>query len=156
MKNTKSKYSFICLALAASLLGCSGGGDSNNIVLSDTCSLDSIVGATGVVPVFTTTADSTVEFQGWLADAMNSKTPKEIKIELINSNNQVQLSETGSVGIRRDDVAAALKSPDVQNAGFSVKTKLTGMPVGEYGILLVGVYEKQVAACNTSRKLIIK
>jgi hypothetical protein len=156
VKNAKSKYGFMCLALTASLLGCSGGNDSNNIVVSETCSLDSIVGATGVVPVFTASADSTVEFQGWLADAMNSKTPKEVKIELINLNNQVQLSEIGSTGIRRDDVAAALKSPHVQNAGFSVKAKLTGMPVGEYGILLVGAYEKQVAACNTSRKLIIK
>jgi hypothetical protein len=146
----------IILVCVIGLSACTGGPESTKVVISDTCSLDNVVGATGSPPLFTALANSDIEFQGWVADAANGKVPKKVAVELVNSKNQVQFIYAGVAGVKRADVAAAFKTPSIENAGFAVKTKAQGVAPGEYEILLVGIYDEQITVCRSNRKIIIK
>ena len=53
-------------------------------------------------------------------------------------------------------MAAALKTPSIENAGFAVKTKVQGVAPGEYEILLVGIYDEQITVCRSNKKIVIK
>lgn len=157
MKKIEKKLNvFIILACAIGLSACTGGSESTKVVISDTCSLDNVVGATGSPPLFTALANSDIEFQGWVADAANGKVPKKVAVELVNPKNQVKFIDAGDAGVKRADVAAALKAPSVEGAGFAVKTKVQGVAPGEYEILLVGIYDEQRTVCRSNRKIVIK
>ena len=146
----------IFLACTIVLSACSDSQESTKVVISNTCSLDNVAGATGSPPLFTALVNSDIEFQGWVADAGNGKVPKKVLVELVNSKNQVQFTYIGNAGQKRADVAAALKTPSAESAGFSVKTKVQGVTPGEYEILLAGIYDEQITVCNSNRKVIIK
>jgi hypothetical protein len=98
----------IFLACAIVLSACTGSQESMKVVISNTCRLDNVVGATVSPPLFTALANSDIEFQGWGADAASGKVPKKVAIELLNSKNQVQFIETRVAGVKRVDVAGAL------------------------------------------------
>ena len=154
--NPKRLNNIIFLACAIVLSACTGSQESTKVVISNTCSLDNVVGATGSPPLFTALANSDIEFQGWVADAANGKVPKKVAVELVNSKNQVQFIDIGVAGVKRADVAAALKTPSIENAGFAVKTKVQGVAPGEYEILLVGIYDEQITVCRSNKKIVIK
>lgn len=154
--NPKRLNNIIFLACAIVLSACTGSQESTKVVISNTCSLDNVVGATGSPPLFTALANSDIEFQGWVADAANGKVPKKVAVELVNSKNQVQFIDIGVAGVKRADVAAALKTPSIESAGFAVKTKVQGVAPGEYEILLVGIYQAQITVCHSNRKIVIK
>ena len=144
------------LTLAVILSACTGGSESTKIVISDTCSLDNVIGSSGNPPNFITIANADIELQGWIADSANGRIPKKINVELVNSKNQVKHIESGTVGIKRTDVATALKLTSVEDSGFSIKTKLQGVISGEYEILLSAIYDDQMTICSPHRKIIIK
>ena len=154
--NPKRLNNIIFLACAILLSACNGSQESMKVVISNMCSLDNVVGATGSPPLFTALANSDIEFQGWVADAANGKVPKKVSVELVNSKNQVQFIDTGAAGVKRADVAAALKIPSLESAGFVVRTKAQGIAPGEYEILLVGIYDEQITVCRSNRKIVIK
>ena len=157
MKTFKMKLLIgVVLACTIGVYACKGGPESSKVVISDTCSLDYVVGAAGGPPLFIAPANSDLVFKGWIADAANGKVPKKVTIEFVNSKKQVQLTCSGAVGEKRADVAAALKTPSLESAGFAIKTKIQGVAPGEYEILLVGAYDDQIAICNSNRKITIK
>ena len=146
----------VILACTVGLSACKGGPESTKVVISNTCSLDFVVGGDGGPPFFTAPAGSDLVLKGWVADAANGKGPKRVTVEFVNSKKQVQFICSGESGEKRADVAAALKSPSVESAGFAVKTKIQDVTPGDYEIFLVGVYDDQMTVCSSNRKIIIK
>ena len=156
MQKSVRIFNLIFLSLCFGLTACTGNSDTAKITISDTCSLDNILGATGGPSVFTALVNSDVEFQGWVADIAIANSAKKVKIELLNLKNQVQFVETGVVGIKRVDVAAAFKAPTLENAGFFAKSKLQGISSGEYEILLIASYDNQITVCRTHKNILVK
>jgi len=145
-----------CLAAATVSLSACTDNAKIKLAISDTCSLDNVVGSTGIPPLFTVRSGSEVVFQGWVADGIGARVPNSVSVEFVNSKNQVQFIDSGELKIKRSDVAAALKSQSVEGAGFAVKSKIQDVVDGEYSILLVGTYDDQKTVCRTNISIIIK
>lgn len=151
-----SLWRSILLTCIVGLFACTGESGSVKSVISDTCSLDDVVGATGSPPTFAVLTNTEILFKGWMADAAYGRVPEKVIIELVNQKNQVKFTDSGALGEKRADVAAALKFPSVEGAGFTIKSKIQDVTPGEYEIVLVGIYGEQLAVCRSNRKLIIK
>lgn len=126
------------------------------VSLSETCSIDHINGSINSGPLFILNSSSKIEFYGWFADGLNGRLPSYVTIELIDSKGIVAsvLKTTGNVN--RPDVAAALNSLNVNNAGFNSESSAIKIVPGIYDILLVGLYDDQLIVCRTNKKLQIK
>ena len=146
----------IILIVAAFLSACTESSDSTKVVISETCSLDAIIGTSGSPPLFRAVENSDIEFQGWIADTSISAYPKKVNVELLSSKNQVQYIVNGTAGIKRPDVATAFKSPAIEDSGFSIKTKITNIKPGEYDVLLEATYDAQIAVCRSNKKIIVQ
>lgn len=157
MKKLNSRtFQRIILVLALGLVGCKGDRNLSKIAVTDLCSIDNVSGSSGQSPTFIIPVNVDVIFQGWAADGINGRVPKKVTVELVNPKNQVQFIVSGDSGVKREDVAAALKSPSVENAGFSIKTKIQDITFGEYDILVVSTYDEQITVCRSNKKIVIK
>ena len=92
-----------------------------------------------------------------MADSIAGRAPKRITIQLFDPMHRIQFMVSGDVGIKRPDVAVALKSSAVEASGYEVKGKIQDVNPGEYDVVLTGSFDNgQMMVCPSKRKILVK
>lgn len=117
------------------------------------CALDTI---NEIAPA---TAPANVEtggmarFIGWVSDA-ERQAPASFRIVLEGATMHTVEAKPGGV-VGRPDVARALRSPALVDAGFNVVAELRGVPLGNYAVWLLLEDQAQAWRCNTPARVTV-
>lgn len=113
------------------------------------CAIDKINSqlATHVVNV----AGSEVRIEGWISDP-SLAVPADFDVLLVGDG---VYRAPGKAGVRRPDVAKALGSPALANAGFNLVASMGEVPAGEYSMSLIQGDGAQAARCDTKARVAV-
>ena len=95
------------------------------------CSIDSASTARGEHGIRSFSGEQ-FEIGGWVGDVATGFAPKAASIYLVGDS--VRLQATAFVGLRRDDVAAAMGKPGLAESGFMARVPTSRVPAGRYTV----------------------
>lgn len=142
------------LAAIAALGVLAGCSDERAAVASEACPIDNIAGATGKPVVAPTGTKLTLS--GWAADLKAKSVAPEVIVWLVAPNGMIVKSAKRPEKIRRPDVAAAFKMPEIEMAGFDIPLETQGVPPGTYEIMIESRFDRYSVACRGTQTITLK
>ncbi len=116
------------------------------------CAVDTINGQLAAAGPVTVQAGSDIAIRGWAADAAK-RTPASFSIVLLGKE---AFGAPASAGQPRGDVAEALASPGLADAGFDVVASLGPVVAGDYVLAIVQDSATPQVACVTARRVSVR
>lgn len=116
------------------------------------CSIDKVNGKPGSAQPVPVVIGGDVEFRGWVTNPQK-QTPPSFAVILSNGDKAYALR--AETGLARPDVAKALGTSELANAGYAISAKLDNIEPGLYQVSLLQDTNSTVSRCTTKIKLSI-
>jgi hypothetical protein len=126
-------------------------GDLGAATAEPHCALDVLNGSPAVDGKLTLPTGDAARFEGWVATSDMHSAPTFSLV--LDGATDYQL--TGSTGVARDDVAKALSTDQLANAGFRIDVPSLAIPVGDYKLVLVHQENGAWMSCETNQVLAV-
>ncbi|WP_223462071.1 MULTISPECIES: hypothetical protein [unclassified Pseudomonas] len=143
------RYMYVPLVAIFGFLSACDAGKPKDIVLNNSCSLDSPVAEAKV------STNVPLQFWGWAYNVAAGTVPKDVSIELISSNGDVALTAPLTRS-SREDVAKAFSKPELEMAGFNGAVDIKVLASGVYTVKIIQQEGKDRLACASPTKLNIQ
>jgi hypothetical protein len=117
------------------------------------CALDE-VNAAQSARVFEIRGTTSLDAEGWVADADAGAVPGEAFLVLADGDRAFHLPV--DVGLLRPDVASALRRPALATAGFRLAASVDGLPPGPYHVAMAWRASDAWHRCDTQRVIHVR
>lgn len=115
------------------------------------CALDKFNGQRASAQTFTVNANSELRFQGWVSGPAKNA-PGEFTIVL---SGPATYGAAGTAGIKRADVARAMKAEGLMNSGFDIRAALGPVAPGEYEVAITQGAGGGLLRCATTARIVV-
>lgn len=123
-------------------------GNSAGVATFDHCALDAVNGGKAVDGVFTAPSAGALSFEGWISTP-GLGSASGFSLLLRDATGTRGWRVPGTAGIAREDVATALKTPALANAGYKIELAGGAVPTGRYPVLVELDQNGIVYQCDT-------
>lgn len=117
------------------------------------CALDE-VNAAQSSRVFEIRGTTSLDAQGWVADADAGAVPGEAFLVLAEGDKAFHLPV--DMGLLRPDVASALRNPALATAGFRLAASVDGLSPGSYDVAMAWRASDAWHRCDTQRVIVVR
>lgn len=149
-----------CLLVASCGRGGSGENEARKFVVLDgklpagknvLCAIDQVNSKRVKSKPITVESGHPVHIRGWMSGP-NRQAPGEFDVLLVG---ETTYAAPGAAGIKRTDVARALKSEALANSGFGAAFDLSNVEGGTYQVKALQTLEGQSFYCNSRAEILV-
>jgi hypothetical protein len=117
------------------------------------CNIETVDGAKPTAEATFPADVTSVAFTGWIGDETTGKRPENARLLLQTLNRSRAWEQSVGDAIMRKDVAKAVNIPTLEDGGFKVTVDLSGLPIGEYRVMLLYGNGDQSFICDNGRRV---
>lgn len=100
-------------------------------------------------------ANKPITVNGWAFDEQSNSADKQIRIQFTSSNQALTKAFNATIGIKRQDVAAYFKNPNVESSGFSLVIPERMLEKGTYEVIVLQDAPNVITKCNYGFTLVV-